>query len=122
MPKQLQDKVSFLGYKDNVYKYLLISDCFILTSLWEDPGFVLLEAALSNTLVISSNCPNGPTEILENGKYGFLFKNNCDSDFKNKLNEFLNCSHKELKEKKINAKKQTKKFSLFYHAKELKKI
>ena len=70
---EIQDKVSFLGYQENVYKYLLNSDCFILTSLWEDPGFVLLEAALSNTLIISSNCPNGPNEFLSNGKNGFLF-------------------------------------------------
>lgn len=118
----LEENIILLGFKNNVFKYFKNCKAFILSSLWEDPGFVILEAAYSNVPVISSNCPNGPTEILENGKYGFLFKNNCDSDFKNKLNEFLNCSPKELKEKKINAKKQTKKFSLFYHAKELKKI
>ena len=38
---EIQDKISFLGYQKNVYKYLLNSDCFILTSLWEDPGFVI---------------------------------------------------------------------------------
>ena len=118
----LEEKIILLGFKTNVFKYFKNCKALILSSLWEDPGFVILEAAYSNVPVISSNCPNGPEEILNGGKYGFLFKNNCDSDFKNKLNEFLNCSHKELKEKKINAKKQTKKFSLFYHAKELKKI
>ena len=71
----IQDKISFLGYQKNVYKYLLNADCFLLTSLWEDPGFVILEAALSNTVIISSDCPNGPNEILSNGKSGFLFKN-----------------------------------------------
>ena len=40
--------------------------CFLLTSLWEDPGFVLVEAGIANATVISSNCPNGPEEILEN--------------------------------------------------------
>ena len=49
---ELQNKISLLGYQKNIYKYLLNSDCFILTSLWEDPGFVLIEAALSNTLII----------------------------------------------------------------------
>ena len=56
----LKEKVHLIGYKDNVYKYLKSADCFILTSLWEDPGFVLIEAGLSNLAVISSNCRNGP--------------------------------------------------------------
>ena len=36
--------------------------------LWEDPGFVLVEAALAGTSIISSKCPNGPEEILQNEK------------------------------------------------------
>ena len=39
-----------------------------MTSSWEDPGFVLIEAALCRTFVISSNCNNGPTEFLDNNK------------------------------------------------------
>ena len=118
----LEEKIILLGFKTNVFKYFKNCKALILSSLWEDPGFVILEAAYSNVPVISSNCPNGPEEILNGGKYGFLFKNNCDSDFKSKVNEFLNCSNDELKDMKINAKKQSKKFSLFYHAKEIKKI
>ena len=69
----LTNKISFLGYQENVYKYLVNSNCFILTSLWEDPGFVILEAALSNTFVISSNCPNGPDEIfIKRAKWIFI--------------------------------------------------
>ena len=119
---EIQNKVSFLGYQKNVYKYLLNSDCFILTSLWEDPGFVILEAALSNTLIISSNCPNGPNEILSKGKSGFLFQNNSLSDLLNKFNEFKNLTEAELNKKKLFAKKQTKKFTQFAHFKSLKNI
>jgi glycosyltransferase involved in cell wall biosynthesis len=39
---QLNDKVFLLGYKKNVYRYLRSCYCFILSSLWEDPGFVLI--------------------------------------------------------------------------------
>ena len=53
----LNDKIHLLGYQDNVFKYLKNSKYFILSSLWEDPGFVLIEAALSNTNIISSDCP-----------------------------------------------------------------
>ena len=35
---------------------------------------VLLEAMVLKKFIISSNCPTGPKEILNNGKYGDLFK------------------------------------------------
>ena len=119
---ELQNKISLLGYQKNVYKYLLNSDCFILTSLWEDPGFVLIEAALANTLIISSNCPNGPNEILSNGQNGFLFQNNNLSDLLNKFDEFKNLSKNELHKKKFLAKKKAKMFTQFSHFESLKKI
>ena len=119
---KIQERISFLGYQKNVYKYLLNSDCFILTSLWEDPGFVILEAALSNTLVISSNCPNGPNEILSNGQNGFLFQNNNLSDLLNKFDEFKNSTEDELNKKKLFAKKQIKMFTQFAHFKSLRNI
>ena len=118
----IQDKVFFLGYQKNVYKYLLNADCFILTSLWEDPGFVILEAALSDTLIISSECPNGPNEILSNGQNGFLFKSNEISDLLNKFDKFKESTKDELKKKKYFAKKQAKKFTQFAHFKSLEKI
>ena len=76
---KLNDKVYMLGYQNNVYKFLNIADCFILSSLWEDPGFVLIEAALNNVNIISSDCPNGPREILP--KNGILFVNNDEKRF-----------------------------------------
>ena len=45
-----------MGYTDNIYYYMKQSKAFILSSLWEDPGFVMIEAALCNSLVISSDC------------------------------------------------------------------
>ena len=119
---ELKNKIFLMGYKDNVYKYLLNSDCFILTSLWEDPGFVILEAALSNTFIISSDCPNGPNEILSNGQNGFLFQNNNLSELLNKFDEFKNLTEEELNKKKIFAKKQIKIFTQFAHFQSLKNI
>ena len=119
---ELKNKIFLMGYKDNVYKYLLNSDCFILTSLWEDPGFVILEAALSNTFIISSDCPNGPNEILSNGQNGFLFQNNNLSELLNKFDEFKNLNENELFKKKLLAKKQIKMFTQFTHFKSLKNI
>ena len=50
------------------------SEIFVLSSLWEEVGFVIVEAALNNLYVISSDCPNGPREFLNDGKMEFYFK------------------------------------------------
>ena len=43
----------------------------------------MVEAAICNSYIISSDCPNGPKEFLNNGKNGILFKNNSkESSFK----------------------------------------
>ena len=118
----IQNKIFFLGYQNNVYKYLLNADCFVLTSLWEDPGFVILEAALCNTLIKSSDCPNGPNEILSSGKNGFLFKNNDVTDFLKEFDKFKNSTNEELKKKRFLAKKQVKMFTQFAHHKSLESI
>ena len=55
---------------------MLKSKAFILSSLWEDPGFVIIESAFCNSMIISSNCKNGPREFLLNGKGGCFFENN----------------------------------------------
>ena len=40
----------------------------------EDPGFVIIETMFSNKVVLSSNCKNGPIELIDNSKNGFLYK------------------------------------------------
>ena len=119
---RIENKIYLVGHQENVYKYLINADCFILSSLWEDPGFVLLEAGLSNTPVISSNCPNGPEEILNGGNNGYLFKNNNLNDLLKKFEEFKKEDIVELNKKKINLKKEIKKFTLYSHFNALKKI
>ena len=117
----LEKNIILLGYQKNVYKFLKNCKAFILSSLWEDPGFVLIEAMATNTLVLSSDCPNGPKEIIEN-KNGLLFKSNSENDFILKFNKLLELSDNEKKKIKINAKKKIRSFSIFYHFKKLQKI
>jgi glycosyltransferase involved in cell wall biosynthesis len=114
---QLENKVFLLGYKKNIFNYLYNCKCFLLCSLWEDPGFVLVEAGISNATVISSNCPNGPVEILEKGKNGFLFENNSAKSFVNSFTQFMNSNTQSLKNKKINLKKKIRMFTKFQHYK-----
>ena len=64
------------------------SKCFILPSLWEEVGFVMVEASFCNNFIISSNCKNGPEEFLENGSAGLIFNNNTKNKLSEKLIEF----------------------------------
>ena len=114
----INNNVLFLGYKNNVFKYLDKCDAFILSSLWEDPGFVILEAMYCNTFVISSDCQSGPKEIISLNR-GLTYENNSKEDFLKKLNEFKNLSTNQKFEIKYNAKRFTKNFSLLNHYKTL---
>jgi len=70
----LRKIVKVINYQDNPYQYLKLSDCLVLTSLFEGLPNVLLEALTLKKFIISTDCPTGPNEILSSGKYGFLFK------------------------------------------------
>ena len=118
----ISNSVDLLGFKENPYKYLNKAECFILSSLWEDPGFVLLEAAYLNIPIIASNCPNGPAEILQNSSGGFLFKNNNKNELIQAFESFYKSSKIDLKIKKIKVKKYSKKFTKFGHFKNIQKI
>ncbi len=120
--KNITNSVEFKGQVDNVYDFMKSAEIFVLTSLWEDPGFVIIEAGFCNLFVISSDCPNGPKEFLKNGEAGILFKSNTKSGLLNSLIEFENMSKEEKMKKKIKLKKKAKKYSIFHHYKVLKDI
>jgi glycosyltransferase involved in cell wall biosynthesis len=64
--------VSFPGFINNPYAYITNSDVFALSSNLEGCPNVLVEALACGTPVVSTDCPSGPSEILQNGKYGKL--------------------------------------------------
>jgi len=68
----LEDEVSLPGYIKNPYPYMKNADVFVLSSYYEGLGYVLLEALAVGTPIVSTNCPSGPDEVLEHGKYGRL--------------------------------------------------
>ena len=117
----LDQNIILLGYQKNVFKFLKNCKAFILSSLWEDPGFVLIEAMVSDCVVLSSNCPNGPKEILEKNN-GLLFQSNSETDFIYNFNHLISLSDSEKKIIKINAKKKIKNYSIFHHYQQLQKL
>ncbi len=68
----IEGDVYFKGFVPNPLAYMKKADLFALSSAWEGFGNVVVEALLCGLPVVSTDCPAGPAEILDNGRYGFL--------------------------------------------------
>ncbi|NLO89188.1 MAG: glycosyltransferase, partial [Clostridia bacterium] len=68
----LESDVSMPEFVENPYAYMARAAVFVLSSAWEGFGNVLVEAMAVGTPVVSTDCPSGPAEILEGGKWGKL--------------------------------------------------
>ena len=116
---KLEKNIFLLGYQKNIYSYLLRSKAVIISSLWEDPGAVMIEAAFCNIPVISSDCKSGPKEFLMNSQAGYLFENNNINSLKKQFSKFNNEDENVITQKTLLAKINSKNYSLFNHFKKL---
>jgi glycosyltransferase involved in cell wall biosynthesis len=66
------DSVSLPGFARNPYPYLRKAAVFALSSAWEAFGVVVVEALALGAPVVSTDCPGGPAEILDHGRFGRL--------------------------------------------------
>ncbi len=64
--------VSMPGFVDNPYAYMARSKVFVHPAIYEGLGNVLVEAMACGTPVVATNCPTGPAEALDNGRFGRL--------------------------------------------------
>lgn len=105
----LNENVLILDQITNPYPYFKKADLFILTSLYEGFGNVLVEAIMFKIPLISTKCNSGPNEILLNGKGGDLIK---VGDYKN-LSKKIITNLSKINYKKIKASYQgLKRFSI----------
>ena len=110
---RLQKKVKIIRKIKNANSYLKKAKLFVLSSKYEGFGNVLIEAGMNKIPIISSNCKHGPTEILENGKYGDLFQVGDHRELTRKIKNFINNPQKLIKKsnkfykslKRFNTKK-----------------
>tara|TARA_B100001741_G_scaffold290082_1_gene269328 strand:- start:327 stop:1457 length:1131 start_codon:yes stop_codon:yes gene_type:complete len=115
----MENRIFILGYSNEVYSYMKNASFLILASLWEEVGFVIVEAAVNNLFVFSSDCPNGPKEFLRDGKAGILFRTNVTDELKNKL---INFNINDFPSSKILAKKNSIKYTKFRHYLKLQEV
>ena len=64
--------VSLPGWVDNPYAFMSRSSALVLSSRHEGLGNVLIEAMACGCPCVSTNCPFGPAEILDGGRFGPL--------------------------------------------------
>ena len=81
----------------------------ICTSLWEEPGFIIQEAASCKKIILTSDCYSGPSEFLNYNKDGYIFRNNNKESFISNFKKMIQEKHKH--KKKIN--KNYKKIKLY---------
>ena len=68
----VSDDVIFAGFHADPAPFYETADLFVLSSDYEGFGNVIVEALSCGLPVVSTDCPSGPAEILENGRYGRL--------------------------------------------------
>ena len=70
----IRESVQFTGFQSNPYPWIAAADVLVLPSLYEGFGLVIVEAMALGVPVIASDCPWGPSEIIDSGDSGLLFQ------------------------------------------------
>jgi glycosyltransferase involved in cell wall biosynthesis len=68
----IEHRVDFLGFASNPYKYMRKAQLLAISSRYEGFGVVAVEALACGTPVVATDCPGGPSDILNDGEYGEL--------------------------------------------------
>lgn len=68
----IREDVDLTGFVQNPYPFMAHADLFAFSSRWEGLGLVLVEALALGTPVVATDCPSGPAEILQQGRFGQL--------------------------------------------------
>jgi glycosyltransferase involved in cell wall biosynthesis len=69
---EVEDRVVIPGFQSNPYAWMNRAEVVVLSSDFEGLSMVLLEAIISGTKVVSTNCPHGPSEIMQGPLAQFL--------------------------------------------------
>jgi glycosyltransferase involved in cell wall biosynthesis len=84
----LNEHVKLLGFQDNPYRFMAAADVFVLASLWEGFGNVIVEAMAVGTPVVVTAC-EGPREIIRDGIDGILAEPGSTESLADRLEHVL---------------------------------
>lgn len=107
--KGLKERVSIIHSSNKIVEEYLNAAVYLMTSRTEGLPMVLLEAQACGLPIISFNCETGPSDIINNGKDGYLIDNYNIDEMKEKLNELCGDFEKR-KSFGQNARNNVKKF------------
>lgn len=80
----IASKITFKGFSPDVWSEIKHADALLLCSKFEGLPLVLIESIAHGVPVISSNCPTGPEDIVQESKNGFLYE-------MGKIDQFAEC-------------------------------
>lgn len=112
----LTDSVIFLGFCEDVYKYMQMMDCFVFPSLFEGLGIVLIEAQ-ANGLKCYTTADTVPEEVNISGNVEFVSLNESPKTWAEKILETdigERCDVSSLVDSEYNVKNSVKKLEIVY--------
>lgn len=118
---KIEDRVKFLGFRTNPYPYLKRANLFVHSSKFEGFGLVILEAMILGRMVIATDCPTGPSELLDNGKNGILVEVGNVDEMAESMKKIL-LNKEEQKDYLMNVEKKLKEFDAKLVMKEFENI
>ncbi|RIA55922.1 glycosyltransferase [Dichotomicrobium thermohalophilum] len=90
--RQLESRVRFLGWREDIFSLLKAADVFVCASRHEALGNVILEAWAQSTPVVAARSP-GPEHLIEDGRTGILFENGSPQSLAESLNQLIESPH-----------------------------
>lgn len=86
---KINERIIFVGRQDNPYKFMRNAELFVLSSKFEGLPSVLIEAMICDVPIISTLCPVGVADILQNGNCGLLVNVGDVNALASAMNELL---------------------------------
>lgn len=118
---EINERIEFLGFQKNPYPWIKNASLFVHSSKFEGLPTVMIEALILEKIIVATDCPTGPREILNNGENGILVKIGDEKELAKAILKGLfdnKCKEKYLE----NAKSKIKEFDSKYVMKKFEKM
>ena len=118
----LEEKVQFLGTRNDVPQLLQSADIFIHLPIWEEGFGIAVVEAMAAGLVCICGRSGAMPEIITDGKDGFLMDKDSEKQLANSLERIFKLADEDKKKIQMNAQKRSWDFSIAIFTKRLDRI